>query len=88
MLKLLFGGGIYHSSGALGNADVRGTEFAAAILPGWRFVRDGVSVTVFLGYDFQQHSLTARRSVRGTARQLPSARAPVSSSGINRPLRR
>ena len=44
-------------SGALGNADVRGTEFAAAILPGWRFVRNGVSVTVFLGYDFQRHSL-------------------------------
>jgi len=57
VLKLLFGGGIYHSSGALGNADVRGTEFAAAILPGWRFVGNGVSVTVFLGYDFQRHSL-------------------------------
>ena len=72
VLKLLFGGGIYHYvSGALGNADVRGTELAAAILPGWRFVRNGISVTVFLGYDFQRHRLRARRSVRGTARQLP-----------------
>ena len=59
VLKLLFGGGIYHYvSGALGNAEVRGTELAAAILPGWRFVRNGVSITVFLGYDFQQHRLS------------------------------
>ena len=58
VLKLLFGGGIYHySSGALGNTDVRGTEYAAAILPGWRFVRNDFSATVFLGYDFQRHSL-------------------------------
>jgi hypothetical protein len=58
VLKLMFGGGVYrYVSGALGNAEVRGTELAAAILPGWRFVRDGVSVTVFLGYDFQHHGL-------------------------------
>ena len=58
VLKLMFGGGIYHYvSGALGNADVRGTELAAAILPGWRFVRNGFTVTVFLGYDFQRHRL-------------------------------
>jgi hypothetical protein len=58
VLKLLFGGGIYHYvSGALGNSDVRGAELAAAILPGWRFIHNGLSVTVFLGYDFQRHSL-------------------------------
>jgi len=59
VLKLVFGGGIYHYlSGALGNADVRGQLLAAAVLPGWRFVRDGFALTVFLGYDFQQHRLT------------------------------
>jgi hypothetical protein len=58
VLKLMFGGGVYrYISGALGNAEVRGTEFAATILPGWRFVQNGISVTVFLGYDFQHHSL-------------------------------
>ena len=35
-----------------------GELLAGAILPGWRFVRDGFTVTVFLGYDFQQHRLT------------------------------
>jgi hypothetical protein len=58
VLKLMFGGGVYrYVSGALGNAEVRGTELAAGILPGWRFIRNGISVTVFLGYDFQRHSL-------------------------------
>ena len=57
--KLMFGGGLYHyNSGALGNIDVAGREFAASVLPGWRFVRDNVFVTVFLGYDFQHHHLT------------------------------
>jgi hypothetical protein len=59
VLKLMFGGGLYHyNSGALGNIDVAGREFAASILPGWRFVRDNLYVTVFLGYDFQHHRLT------------------------------
>ena len=59
VLKLMFGGGIYHYiSGALGNADVRGQLLAAAVLPGWRFVRERFTVTVFLGYDFQRHRLT------------------------------
>lgn len=59
VLKLLFGGGIYHyTSGALGNADVRGDLLAAAILPGYRFVHDKLIVTFFLGYDFQNHHLT------------------------------
>jgi hypothetical protein len=58
VLKLLFGGGIYHYvSGALGNADVRGTEIAAAILPGWRFIHNGMSITGFAGYDYQRHRL-------------------------------
>jgi hypothetical protein len=59
VLKLIFGGGVYHYlSGALGNADVRGEMLAGSILPGWRFVRDGVTVTAFLGVDAQNHQLT------------------------------
>jgi hypothetical protein len=59
VLKLMFGGGIYHyRSGALGNADVRGQQLAAAVLPGWRFVLNRLTATVFLGVDFQQHRLT------------------------------
>jgi cellulose biosynthesis protein BcsS len=59
VLKLMFGGGLYQdNSGALGNVTVIGRELSAAILPGWRFVRDNVTVTVFLGYDRQADRLT------------------------------
>jgi len=59
VLKLVFGGGSYrYASGALGNTEVQGHELAVAVQPGWRFVRDNLTVTVFLGYDFQQHRLT------------------------------
>ena len=59
VLKLMFGGGVYrYSSGALGNTEVRGNLLAGAILPGYRFVRDKLIVTFFLGYDFQHHHLT------------------------------
>jgi hypothetical protein len=59
VLKLMFGGGIYHYiSGALGNADVRGEELTGSIQPGWRFIRDRFAFTVFLGADFQRHQLT------------------------------
>jgi hypothetical protein len=59
VLKLMFGGGLYQdNSGALGNVTVIGRDLSAAILPGWRFVRDNVTVTVFLGYDRQADRLT------------------------------
>jgi len=59
VFKLQAGGGLYHyTSGALGNADVRGELISAAILPGYRFVRDKLIVTFFLGYDYQHHKLT------------------------------
>jgi hypothetical protein len=59
VLKLMFGGGLYqYNSGALGNVTVVGRELSAAVLPGWRFVRDKVTVTLFLGYDRQAHLLT------------------------------
>jgi hypothetical protein len=59
VLKLMFGGGVYHYlSGALGNADVLGVETAGSIQPGWRIVRESFTATVFLGADFQRHRLT------------------------------
>jgi len=59
VVKLVFGGGLYHYiSGALGNIDVRGEQLAAAAMPGWHFVRDKLAVTVFVGPDFQRHRLT------------------------------
>ena len=59
VLKLMFGGGVYrYVSGALRGAEVRGRELGASLLPGWRFVRSGLFVTVFAGPDFQNHSLS------------------------------
>jgi Cellulose biosynthesis protein BcsS len=58
VLKLIFGGGVYrYVSGALGNFDVIGEQLAGGVLPGWRFVRNAFTVTVFAGYDFQSHRL-------------------------------
>lgn len=76
VLKLMFGGGIYHYvSGALGNADVRGDMLSGAILPGWRFVRDRLAVTAFIGYDFQQHRLAPDDPSAGLRGSYIGARA-------------
>ena len=58
-LKLMFGGGVYrYTSGALGNAEVIGRQFAAAIMPGWRFRCGTLIATIFAGLDLQNHRLT------------------------------
>ena len=58
-LKLLLGGGHYrYTSGALGDVDIIGQQAAAFVLPGWRFVRDRMIVTLYAGLDFQYHLLT------------------------------
>ena len=58
-LKLLLGGGNYrYTSGALGDAEVTGRQLAAFVLPGWRFTRDKMMVTVFAGLDVQDHRHT------------------------------
>jgi len=76
VLKLIFGGGVYYYlSGALGNADVRGEELAGSVLPGWRFVRNGFTITTFLGYDFQQHRLTPDDPSAGLHGRYSGARA-------------
>ena len=59
VLKVMFSGGLYrYTSGALRNAEVTGRQLAAAILPGWRFIRHGTILTVFAGLDLQEHRLT------------------------------
>jgi hypothetical protein len=58
VVKLIFGGGVYqYRSGALGNIDVIGRQFSGSLLPGWRFRRDSFTVSVYAGYDFQNHRL-------------------------------
>src|SRR5262245_29980411 len=58
-LKLMLGGGTYrYISGALGDTEVSGRLLAAAILPGWRFVRGKLFITVYGGLDLQDHKLT------------------------------
>jgi hypothetical protein len=57
-LKVMSGGGVYrYRSGALGNAQVIGRELSAAILPGWRFTRGKVAISVFAGVDARVHWL-------------------------------
>ncbi len=57
--KLLVSGGNYrYLSGALGNAEVEGEQFALFALPGWRFRSGVVTATVFAGLDIQRHRLT------------------------------
>jgi Cellulose biosynthesis protein BcsS len=57
-LKMLLNGGDYsYTSGAL-NANVDGTMLSAAILPGWRFSRSALTVSVFAGPVVQDYRLT------------------------------
>jgi Cellulose biosynthesis protein BcsS len=57
-LKLLLSAGQYtYTSGAL-NADVDGTMLSAAALPGWRFTRGNLSVSLFAGPVVQNYQLT------------------------------
>lgn len=69
-LKLLIGGGQYrYLSGALGNVEVTGTQSIAFIMPGWRFRRDKLTLSVFAGLDIQHHTLSPNdpdNSLRGT----------------------
>jgi hypothetical protein len=56
-LKLLLNGGGYtFSSGDL-HRDVDGAVFSAAAMPGWRFTRNGFTVSVFVGPVAQDYRL-------------------------------
>lgn len=58
-LKLVFGAGAYrYRSGALDDAEVMGRVFSASLMPGWRFKRGGLIVTLFAGLDAQEHDLS------------------------------
>ncbi|MGH6726891.1 MAG: cellulose biosynthesis protein BcsS [Pseudolabrys sp.] len=52
--KLIASGGLYrYRSGALGDAQVTGTEEELQVLPGWRFKRDRLEFKVFAGLDIK-----------------------------------
>jgi len=56
--KTLIGSGTYrYRSGTLGNLDVTGSQAVGFAMPGWRFMRDRVVVSVFAGLDAQYHYL-------------------------------
>jgi hypothetical protein len=58
-LKVMFGGGSYrYISGALGNAEISGRQLAAAVMPGWRFVRGKFIAVIYGGLDVQNHRLS------------------------------
>jgi hypothetical protein len=53
VLKLLLNGGLYRYRS--GGTEITGRQMMASILPGWRFRREGLEVTVFGGLDVQDH---------------------------------
>jgi Cellulose biosynthesis protein BcsS len=56
--KVLLDGGAYsYISGDL-NESIDGTKLSAAVLPGWRFIRDGLTVSLFAGPVVQDYRLT------------------------------
>jgi hypothetical protein len=77
VVKLIAGGGLYrYASGALGT-DVIGYMSAASILPGYRFRRDRLTATVFLGADIQRHRLLPDDPSAGLRGSYVGARAGV-----------
>lgn len=58
MLKLLLSGGLYrYSAGGLGGAQVKGGEWLAQALPGFRIKRGNAEMKFFFGPEWQHHSL-------------------------------
>ncbi|MGA7787021.1 MAG: cellulose biosynthesis protein BcsS [Xanthobacteraceae bacterium] len=57
-LKLLVNGGGYTYNASDLQADVHGTMLSGAALPGWRFVHDGLTVSVFAGPVVQDYRLS------------------------------
>jgi hypothetical protein len=52
-LKLLLGAGTYRYSA--GGTEITGRQYAASVMPGWRFKDGTAELTVFAGLDLQQH---------------------------------
>jgi hypothetical protein len=55
-LKFLLAGGQYRYHA--GTTEVVGNQALASVTGGWRFKRDGVEITVFIGPDIQSHHLS------------------------------
>jgi hypothetical protein len=53
VFKLLLNGGLYRYSS--GTTEITGRQIMGAALPGWRWYREGLEVTVFAGVDVQDH---------------------------------
>lgn len=53
VFKLLLNGGLYRYQS--GGTEVIGSQIMGAALPGWRWHREGLEVTVFAGLDVQDH---------------------------------
>jgi len=53
VLKLLLNGGLYRYRS--GGNEITGSQIMGAALPGWRWRRPGLEVTVFAGLDVQDH---------------------------------
>jgi hypothetical protein len=55
-LKVLVGGGLYrYQAGLEDPVDVNARHMFAAVMPGWRFKRSGLEVSVYAGLDAQDH---------------------------------
>ena len=55
-LKLLLAAGTYKYRS--GTSEITGTHALNALMPGWRFKRNGFEVTVYAGLDVQTHTTT------------------------------
>lgn len=51
-------GNYRYRSSTLGNITVTGAMFATSVMPGARFTRGGVTMTIFAGFDYQMHALS------------------------------
>ena len=78
VVKLAIGGGLYrYRSDALGGLEVTGYKTDATVLPGWRFRRGDLFVTVFAGLDWQRHKLLPDDPTAGLRGEYFGLRAAV-----------
>jgi hypothetical protein len=56
--KVMLDGGAYNYVSGNLNETIDGTKLSAAVLPGWRFMRDGLTVSLFGGPVIQDYRLT------------------------------
>ena len=88
--KVLIDGGEYsYVSGDL-NENIDGTKLSAAVLPGWRFIQNGLTVSLFAGPVVQDYRLTPDDPGSRLHGSTPgrSSRATSGISRMRRPWRR